>query len=1371
MGSGLSCRPKSLAMPVAVVACAALLVGVAPVQASVSAGSQPSSQVSSVSVALSTSAASVPGVAYTVLFTTSPTGGLASGSGQITLAAPTGTVFPTENVGGVDGAFINDVYDVTAGQDLGYSRGGALSNGGATATWTVEPTIPAGHEIRLSIDDVTNPAVGSHTLGVSTSADPTVVQSSAYATTTPQALRSPSASPTSSTAAGATGVTYTVLFTTSSTGELAPGGGQITLSAPAGTVFPVDNLNGVEGAVINDVYDVTAGQDLGYSRGGALSNGGTTATWTVEPLIPAGHEIRLTIEGMTNPAAGSHTMKISTSSDPTVIRTPSYSTTPMQVIGSPSLEVTQPAVAHESGVTYTVQFTTSSTGELVAGNGQITLTAPAGTVFPVQNLEGVNGAVISDVYDVTAHQDLGFSRGGALSDGGATGTWTVEPTIPAGHVIDLVIDGMTNPAAGTFQLGIATSSDTGAKTASYLVQPTTIPHLSGVVSYDNAGTTAPVAGSIVQACDTATCVTAISPTDADGNYSMYIPAPGDYTVTAFAPTSNAYSLGQGSTGPVTLAAGANTANITLPPVAPLPAGVTFNGQSGSVANVYWDDPAGLTIQGCAGGAGDVTVSAINQQTGAPVLTFGGLTEDPPGSGTYTTTIPPLYPSHGTASMTAEIQCLTPTALLPGSGPAKGGNTVQIGGSGFTGATKVMFGSTPAASFTIVSDSRIDAVAPPGSGTVPVSIVAPAGTISSPTLSQYTYLDVTSATPANGPAAGGTNVTLTGTDFSGVQAVYFGNAAASSVTIDSNTKLVATVPPGTGTVPVTVLTADGGQSAPGSATFTYGAAKAHMANPVAVAAPSAARRRSGWLAAEPAGSGTLTAVSPSAQVNYVAGEMLDHETAGCTGSGCAAFTTDVDQAASQYAQDVTNGTWIQPSAGSPLGCDNCQIPAPPGPVSSPGGSDKQAVPAGSVDLSDPGAARAEWDAARHWAFCGYGEDFTYAPTKIYCGPDNMRKVCTGGVICWLTRVDPSGTVEDTHGDPIKGATVTLLHSDGKLGPFTAPPSGNPIMDPSVNPETSDANGAFDWEVFAGYYQVAAQKAGCTRPGHLDQASVSTSTFAVPPPKVGIVLTLSCPGEPPPAKPKIVSLSARSGPRTGGTELDILGSGFTSSAVVHFGKTKAKTVQVLGPAELTVTTPPGTGTVGVQVTTAGGTSATSSVDRFSYQSPPVVTAIAPRTGAARGGMTITITGSGFGAGDQVLFGTKPATSASVVSPGRILATAPAGSGLVDIRVVSANGPSAKVAKDQFGYLAKPAFTSRKSTSAAKGRAFRFTVTTSGYPFARLSESGHLPVGLKFAAHANGTATIAGKSAVKGSYQLTITARNTFGTAKQKLTIIIK
>ena len=76
---------------------------------------------------------------------------------------------------------------------------------------------------------------------------------------------------------------------------------------------------------------------------------------------------------------------------------------------------------------------------------------------------------------------------------------------------------------------------------------------------------------------------------------------------------------------------------------------------------------------------------------------------------------------------------TLTHVGPTSGPTAGGTAVSIAGSGFTGTTGVSgvtFGGTDAESYTVVSDTQISAVTPPGSpGRVTVVVNAPGGTAS------------------------------------------------------------------------------------------------------------------------------------------------------------------------------------------------------------------------------------------------------------------------------------------------------------------------------------------------------------------------------------------------------------------------------------------------------------------------------------------------------------------------------------------------------------------------------------------------------------------------------------------------------------------
>jgi hypothetical protein len=176
---------------------------------------------------------------------------------------------------------------------------------------------------------------------------------------------------------------------------------------------------------------------------------------------------------------------------------------------------------------------------------------------------------------------------------------------------------------------------------------------------------------------------------------------------------------------------------------------------------------------------------------------------------------------GEVGFNADVQPLPSIASIsPAYGPAAGGITVTITGQNFDGTTAVSFGSTPAASFAVVSDTTISAVAPSGSaGAVDVSVRNPG---QSPTTAAdtFTYVPprptVTSVSPARGPRTGGTSVTVTGHDFTGATAVSFGGIPAKSFTVTSDSSITAIAPARPpGWIDVTVSTASG-QSATSTA---------------------------------------------------------------------------------------------------------------------------------------------------------------------------------------------------------------------------------------------------------------------------------------------------------------------------------------------------------------------------------------------------------------------------------------------------------------------------------------------------------------------------------------------------------------------------
>ena len=81
---------------------------------------------------------------------------------------------------------------------------------------------------------------------------------------------------------------------------------------------------------------------------------------------------------------------------------------------------------------------------------------------------------------------------------------------------------------------------------------------------------------------------------------------------------------------------------------------------------------------------------------------------------------------------------TVTGLNPTSGPAAGGTTVTITGTGLTAATAVDFGTTPATDVTVVNDTTVTAVSPAGTGTVDVTVTTPTGTSATSAADQFTF---------------------------------------------------------------------------------------------------------------------------------------------------------------------------------------------------------------------------------------------------------------------------------------------------------------------------------------------------------------------------------------------------------------------------------------------------------------------------------------------------------------------------------------------------------------------------------------------------------------------------------------------------------
>jgi choice-of-anchor C domain-containing protein len=861
------------------------------------------------------------------------------------------------------------------------------------------------------------------------------------------------------------------------------------------------------------------------------------------------------------------------------------------------------------------------------------------------------------------------------------------------------------PPSGTtsFSYSVSASNADGSAVAGpYTVTVQAAATVTGTV-VDGGIAVTPVVGSPVQDCVTGTGECQETVSGSGGAYSLNAPVGSSVVVSAYPlPGSGDASA---STSPLTItASGIENETISLDGVSPLPQGLQINGTS--APTVYWADPATVSAQGCANGFGQATVVGQNTQTGAYEGLTVPLTEAPVGSGTYTGTIPPLEPIHGPVEVDDSVTCVPQGQVLPDAGPATGGTTVAITGSGFTGATGVTFGGIPATGFTLADDEIISAVAPAGTGTVPVAVQNGGG---STVVGQYEYMAVTSVTPGTGPAAGGTQVVIEGTGLGSAQAVYFGTTAASFTQV-SDTEIDATSPPGTGTVDVTVQATSGQTTATSNADqFSYSGSTTDSTRAVLVSADEHSRAASAAaVLAKTTRESGLTPPNfqffPScSSANNLPQQVLQCLSAYTSAPGLDLINTGVEAAvATVHPSCQTNMNVVIAAA------ETIAQPAINLAVTGANQLLSTLMLRALVILPEAGPAAVIIEVVLvllklyipYWVQNTVDNWIAAQIQAKYASLGCSANSPGGKAYNPNTKIDPSGTVLDSNGNPVNGATVTISRADTAAGPFTSETADSPDIDPNVNPETTGTDGAFHWDVIAGWYEIRASASGCTDPADSSQTAVTIGPYPVPPPQLGLTITLACSNEPPPPTPVVDSLGVSTGPAKGGTTLTVLGSGFTPASTVKFGQTAAQSVAYLSPRALTVTSPPGSGLVDVTVQNGATSSGISSADKFFYGSPPAVTGLSPSSGPTAGGTTVTISGSGFTGATAVGFGGVPATSFTVVSDTEIQATAPAeAAGTVNVSVITPAGGSAQVTADQYSYSAKPPATDGEAT--AKGR----------------------------------------------------------------------
>ncbi len=157
-----------------------------------------------------------------------------------------------------------------------------------------------------------------------------------------------------------------------------------------------------------------------------------------------------------------------------------------------------------------------------------------------------------------------------------------------------------------------------------------------------------------------------------------------------------------------------------------------------------------------------------------------------------------------------------TSIDPSRGSSSGGETVTLYGSGFTSVINVNFGGTNLVP-TIISDNQIEVVSPPGLSSVYVFVN---NVVENSNSVIYTYINppiISAVSPNTGSGFGSNYVTITGLSLSWTSAVNFGSQVSTQISVINDAQISVNVPPGVGTVNVSVVTPGGTSN---NLTYTY-----------------------------------------------------------------------------------------------------------------------------------------------------------------------------------------------------------------------------------------------------------------------------------------------------------------------------------------------------------------------------------------------------------------------------------------------------------------------------------------------------------------------------------------------------------------------
>ncbi len=746
-------------------------------------------------------------------------------------------------------------------------------------------------------------------------------------------------------------------------------------------------------------------------------------------------------------------------------------------------------------------------------------------------------------------------------------------------------------------------------------------------------------------------------------------------------------------------------------------------QSGSLTNAFTYQAAPSVsaispVGGATTGATTVTITGANFSTlgGNPTVTIGGtactVLTVPSSStltcqtGAHATGVVDVVVTNqdsqaGTGSSLYEYRdAPTYTSISPVSGPLAGGITVTINGSNFSshgGNPIITLGGTPCYGVNVVTASQLTCITGSHSAGLVDLAITNRSALSVSANSVFTYQaapTISSISPQSGIDSGGTSVTITGTNFSSLDAlpsVSIGGISCGSVVVNSSTSITCTTaagPAGIHNVSVTNADSQVGYLANG---YQYQATPT-----IASISP---------LGGPLAGGGTLTITgtgfsnfdgapsvnvggNPCTSVNYISSTQLT-----CTLPAGLLGSADVQVVLVSGLQVTSSGLFtyqaaptfggISPSFGDLAGSSAVTVTGTN--FSTLGGN-----PTIMIGTSTCGAltvVNATTITCSTTAGASAG-----AKDVVVTNADGQAATGTNAYTYLaaptITSISPVG------GALAGGTTVNIVGTNfSNLG---AGPSAS-INGVNCQSVTFNSSTSLDCLTDAGVLGIG--DVIVTNPD--GQSVTGSNLFEYR------------------DDPTYVSVSPVFGPDSGGTSLTITGTNFsnhTADPTVTVAGVACASLTFDSATQLTCVTGSGmsAGASDIVITNSSGQSVTGS-GVFEVLEAPVISSISPVGGVSAGGGELTITGSKFSnlsTGPTVLIGANSCTPVTFDSATQLRCTIPAGvSGATDVTVTNPDSIST-TGSGLYEYLDTPTFVSVSPTFGAASGGTSITITGTNF-----------------------------------------------------------